>query len=70
MGDNKKVLFHTENVDDEMFMCSDLRINKTFKDGLEFEHERQNAGIETFTVYKRGVKKLNQFLAKWLEESK
>jgi hypothetical protein len=65
----RKRLFTTDSVDDTMYMCADLHINKTFKNGLEFEFERQNGSITDFTLYREGVEKLNEFLTNWLKEN-
>jgi hypothetical protein len=67
MGKNKKTLFTTNNVNDDLFMCADLHIKKTFKDGLEFEFERQSGFKTRFTLYRDGVEELSRFLNKWLE---
>lgn len=66
----RKRLFTTDSVDDTMYMCADLHINKTFKNGLEFEFERQNGSITGFTLYREGVENLNEFLTNWLKENK
>jgi hypothetical protein len=66
----RKRLFTTDSVDDTMYMCADLHINKTFKNGLEFEFERQSGSITDFTLYREGVEKLNEFLTNWLKENK
>ena len=66
----RKRLFTTDSVDDTMYMCVDLHINSTFKNGLEFEFERQSGAITDFTLYRDGVEKLNDFLTNWLKENK
>lgn len=66
----RKRLFTTDSVDDTMYMSADLHINKTFKNGLEFEFERQSGSITGFTLYRDGVEKLNAFLTNWLKENK
>lgn len=66
----RKRLFTTDSVDDTMYMSADLHINKTFKNGLEFEFERQSGSITYFTLYRDGVEKLNAFLTNWLKENK
>jgi hypothetical protein len=68
---NKKFrLFTTDSVDDEMFMSADLHLNKTFKNGLEVEFERQNGSSTFFTLYRGGIEELNKFLTDWLKENK
>jgi hypothetical protein len=69
MSKNKHRLFSTNQVDDDLFMCADLHIKKTFKDGLEFEFERQSGFKTKFTLYRGGVEELNEFLNKWLKEN-
>jgi hypothetical protein len=63
-----KQLFTTNHVDDSFFMSSDLHINESFKDGLEFhiDGQRDNA---YFTLYKEGVRELAEFLNTWLKEN-
>ena len=68
MAKKKKRLFTTDSVDDEMFMCAEIHLNKTFKNGLEVEFERQNNGIVSFTLYRDGIEKLNNFLTDWLKK--
>ena len=62
-------LFTTDSVDDTMFMSADLHINNTFKNGLEFEFERQNGPITNLTLYYGGIEKLNKFLTQWLKDN-
>ncbi len=69
MPKKKNRLFTTDSVDDVMFMCADLHINKTFKNGLEFEFEKQSGSTIYFTVYRDGIEKLNLFLTNWLKEN-
>ena len=67
---NKRTrLFTTDSVDDTMSMCADLHINNTFKNGLEFEFERQSGSITDFTLYRLGVEELNIFLTQWLKDN-
>lgn len=70
MSKKKDRLFTTDCVDDEMYMCADIHLYKTFKDGLEINLERQNGSSTVFTIYRQGVVDLNNFLTKWLEENK
>lgn len=70
MTKNEKILFTTDEVDDAMFMGSDLHLVKTFKDGLKVHFEGQQGGNVTFTIYRKGIEDLNKFLTKWLEEDK
>jgi hypothetical protein len=65
-SNNKKTLFHTDYVDDEMYMCADLRIEKSFKDGLKICFERQNSITVSFIIYTGGLIELSNFLNKHL----
>jgi hypothetical protein len=65
-----KRLYSTDSVDDDLYMCAELHIDKSFKDGLEFIYERQS-GIKTrFTVYRDGIESLRDLLDKWLGDEK
>ena len=69
MKKNKERLFSTDSVDDDMFMSTDLHIDKSIKDGVDFVFERQS-GIKTrFTLYIDGVESLRDFLNRWLEDN-
>ena len=67
---NKKILFTTEQVDDDMFASATLNVCETFKDGVQFDLLTQRLGKVSFTLYSEGIEELNKFLTKWLEENK
>jgi len=68
MKDNKRI-FTTDSVDDSYFMSSDLHVNETFKNGLEFHLDGQKDNTH-FTLYRQGIEDLSDFLVKWLNENK
>ena len=58
MGKKKRNrLFTTDQVDDSYFMSSELHVNETFKEGLEFHIDGQRDNT-FFTVYQEGIKEL------------
>jgi hypothetical protein len=67
----KTRLFTTDSVDDEMYMSSDLHVERSIKgsNALELVHERQNGHDEHIILYRDGVKKLKDFFEKWLKET-